>query len=265
MQTPEGSLPTSSFADRLVSVSVRDWLVLGIIELLSIFPAAISMRAGALYAAGRDGEGFSETAKLTLNRWKTLLQVSLLPWVCILGLTLPLLLVAAVSRIPSAGRAMAEVLGLLFSPLLLVIGMLAAGAMFAIPLALASVAIEKREDGFDALSRGYEYILRRPVQTVVYLVSSLLLMLLMGVIFTLISLAAMSVAGTVMSLIHDQVAMLTIWSMIFTTLPLAAVATTKTAMFGAMYLLLRYDANSQDIEHLETSESDRKKPTLPTL
>ncbi len=240
-------------------------MVLGMIELLSIFPAAISMRAGALYAAGRDGEGFGDTVGLTLNRWKTLLQVTVLPWVCIIGLALPLLLVAAVSRIPTVGRAIAELLGLLTSPLLLAIGLLAAGALFAIPLALASVAIEKRDDGFDALSRGYEYILRRPVQTVVYILSTLLLMTFIGALFTLISLAAMSVAATVMSLVNDQLATLSVWEMIFTTLPLAAIASTKTALFGAMYLLLRYDANSQDIEHLETSRSDRAKPSLPTL
>lgn len=265
LRSAEASLETSSLADQLVTISIRDWVILGIIELLSIFPAAISMRAGALYTAGRDGEGFGDTVKLTLNRWKTLLQVSLLPWVCILGLALPLLLVAAASRIPTVGRAIAESLGLLVSPLLLVIGILAAGAMFAIPLALASTAVEKRDDGFDALSRGYEYVLRRPVQTVVYFISSLLLMLLVGAIFTLISIAAISVAGTALSLVNDHLAMLSVWEMIFTTLPLAAVATTKTALFGAMYLLLRYDANSQEIEQIETSASDRKKPSLPTL
>ncbi len=225
-------LPTSSVAERLVSVSVRDWIVIGMIELLSIFPAAISMRAGALYAAGRDGEGFGDTAKLTLSRWKTLLQVSLLPWVCVIGLSLPLLLVAAVSRIPTVGRGIAEVLGLLASPMLLGIGLLAAGALFAIPLALASIAVEKRDDGFDALSRGYEYILRRPVQTMAYSISMLLLMILVGAIFTLVSLAALSVAGTVLSLVNDRLAMLSVWGMLFTTLPLAAIATTKTALIA---------------------------------
>ncbi len=43
---------------------------------------------------------------------ETLLQVTLLPWVCVIGLSLPLLLVAAFSRIPTVGRGIAEVLGL---------------------------------------------------------------------------------------------------------------------------------------------------------
>ncbi len=54
----------------------------------------------------------------------------------------------------------------------------------------------------------YEYILRRPVQTMAYSISMLLLMILVGAIFTLVSLAALSVAGTVMSLVNDRLAML---------------------------------------------------------
>ncbi len=255
----------SDIASRLSDFTAGQWAMLTVIELLSIFPAAVTMRAGALYAAGREGEGFTDTVRLTLARWKTLLQVTLLPWVCILGLSLPLFLPAVATRVPTVGRGIAELLGLLTSPLLILIGLLGTGALVAIPLALASVAVEKRDDGFDALSRGYEYFFRRPVQTVVYGFCSGLLMVLVGAIAILVSLAALGTARAVMSVASEPAEMLVIWEGLFTTLPLAALVTTKTALCGAMYLLLRYDANAQDIEQLAVSQVDRQKPAYPSL
>ena len=50
-------------------------------------------------------------------------------------------------------------------------GVLVFGANFAVPLGWAAMAVEREPDPLDALSRGYEYLYRRPLQLVMYLPS----------------------------------------------------------------------------------------------
>ena len=106
----------------------------------------------------------------------------------------------------------------------------------------------KRPDGIDSLSRGYEYLLRRPLHLIGYvLVAGVLLslakVLLDGVGWS--SVVVVSTVGTVFRpdtlFVQTSIAciLLVVWSWL---------VTLAFGLVGGIYLLLRYDANGQDVE-----------------
>lgn len=233
--------------------------------LIAMLPIALTMRAGALYAAGRDGETLTASLKLIGQSALTLLLVVILPAVCIVGLLVPVAAYALLAHVPGVGNGLTEILAIFVAPFAILIGLVAAGSTVAIPLAWASVAIEKRRDAFDALSRGYEYLYRRPVQTAVYLLLSAALAWLIGWMAKWVAFAAGIIIGRLFALVSGGEPLPIVLQVILANLSLATTMTTLWATFGAVYLLLRQDANQQEIEDIAVSEIDRRSSKLPTL
>jgi len=233
--------------------------------LIALLPATMTMRAGALYAAGRDDESITANAKWVTARLVTLLFVLILPSVCVLGLSVPLAALGLIDRLPRFGENVSELLSVFALPLVILIGLVAAGSVIAVPIGWAAVSIEKRNDAFDALSRGYEYLYRRPVQTIVYLlVCGLLTVLISGITYCVAS-AGELVASHVHSLVSGGKALPTLMQRLLTLFPFAAALCTFFSTFGAMYLLLRSDANQQEVEDVAVSAIDRRRNEMPTL
>jgi len=246
----------------LVSIGPPGWLM---IALIIAYPASMTMRAGALFSAGRDEESFIDNLKWTGARLITLFLVLALPSVCVLGLSVPLAVLGLFDRLPSMGDFVSELLALVFVPLSILIGLVMAGSIVAIPIGWASVSIEKRQDAFDALSRGYEYLYRRPVQTSIYLAVCILLAALVGSIAFGVSATGFVIARQVHSLSSGGENLPFMMSQLLFQLPIAAALCTFFSTFGAAYLLLRRDANHQEIEDVVVSEVDRRRNEMPTL
>lgn len=239
------------------------WMVVS--ALIAMIPIALTMRAGALYAAGRDSESLTANFKIVGRSAVTLLFVLLLPTACISGLLVPVAALAVLAHIPSIGLLLTEAFAVFVVPFAILIGLVAAGSVIAIPLAWASVTIEKRRDAFDALSRGYEYLYRRPIQTLLYLAISGGLAVLLGWIATAVAYAGAVIVGRLFALVSGDEPLPMVIRVVLSDLPLAVMMTTLWATLGAVYLLLRKDANQQEIEDIAVSEIDRRASALPTL
>jgi hypothetical protein len=122
-------------------------------------------RGGASLTAGRGLPSLVTAARALRQRWWMSYLVPLVPWVgaVLLGLGLWLLRLPNLALQPvwvSVGTGW--LLGLATLPL----GILCFGAAAAIPLGLVAMACEPDPDPIDSLSRGYEYLFRRPLSLV---------------------------------------------------------------------------------------------------
>lgn len=257
------------FANRLVFHSVRadgrDLVLILVAFVVGILPAAATMRSGAIYAAQRDAEPIMAGLRLVRSRAISMLLVLLLPMVCVLGLLAPVAALALADRVPGIGDAIAELLGALISPLVIVIGLIGAGSIVAIPLGWASLSIEKRNDPFDALSRGYEYLYRRPVQLAFYLVINVLTAQFLGWMANWVAYTADGLSSLVYRLGSGGESLPIAIRVVLAHLPLAVTMTAFFAVLGAVYLLLRKDANEQEIEEIVVSTIDQRTVDLPSL
>jgi len=235
------------------------------VVVVGMVPAAMTMRAGAIYAAGRDAEHSLVGLKVTSGRAVAMLLVLVLPLVCTLGLAVPVALLAMVDRIPTIGDWITEAVGLLIAPLVLLMGLVCAGAIIAIPLGWASLSIEKRVDPFDALSRGYEYLYRRPVQVALYLGTNIFIAMFLTWMAQWVAYASAVLGGTVYSLAAGGETLPLAIRVVLAHFPIAVWMTSFFAVLGGIYLLLRKDANDQEIEDIIVSVVDQRSAELPTL
>lgn len=228
------------------------------------WPAATLARAGACYAAGRE-QSFLQNAAVALRRLPWVGAIAAMPVVAVLGLSLAVLLVGALERLGRVGVWLSELMGLLVLPLVILLGLLAAGAFVAVPLAWAAVAVEKRSDAIDSLSRGYEYLYRRPVQLVLYSLCGYGLMLVVYLIAVAVSSAGLGLAVAAARIGAGGGAG-PIWLQgVIGHLPLAVAAAAIWGLTGAIYLLMRQSANQQEIEDIAVSPVDLRAAEMPTL
>ncbi len=215
---------------------------------------------GALLAAGRDlvgmMSGIRRSIRITPQAW----LVAIVPLICILlfgsiifalgwlfGLTPyapwlrgPLLIGVAVVAIPC--------------------GILGFGASVAVPLGWAALANEQDPDALDSLSRGYEYLYRRPLKVVWYAMLSIGILMVIVSIALAIARAGETIAITMLALANvseEQIGILHYF-------PVVVGLTLIWALVGAVYLLLRYDAGEQEVEDLWLP-APKPKPPLPQL
>ncbi len=266
---PETELPAMFLRERLQTWIAglplfNAWLV-PIAIIIALLPMTLTIRAGALYAAGRDGESFTAGFKIIWQRKLTLLLVLALPMLCVVGLSVPIAALALLDRIPGVGDALTEALAIFAVPFAVLIGLVAGGSMTAIPIGWASVTIEKREDAFDALSRGYEYLYRRPIQWMLYVSISIVLATIVGLIAQWVCLVSFNTCEYVYKFASGSESLPKLLCMVLVHLPTAVWMTTFFATWGAVYLLLRQDANQQEIEDLAVTEIDRRENSLPSL
>ena len=143
------------------------WLLCGLWMLLVwSFAGGAITRTAAVQLAADEKLGWSSTASYVLARWRSYFVAPLFPFLGVLLVTIPILVLGLLLRsgpttwiaglvwfLPLAG-------GLLASILLL-------GLLFGWPLMWATISSEGT-DSFDALSRSYAYTFQRPLQYLLY-------------------------------------------------------------------------------------------------
>ncbi|WP_417736857.1 hypothetical protein [Rosistilla oblonga] len=257
---------------RQLAVEQRDPLVFGLRLLQQfwlfavwILPAGFVMRAAALNVAGRERMSTPDALKLVLKRFPSFLSgVALTLGFMLLCLTYFLLL-GFVDRIPAVGTILATAGGLLGLPILFIAGILLFGSLLAFPLMWSSVVVEPYADGFDAASRGFEYIIQRPFRfaayvVMVWLLSIVIANLLSGIFSCGLALASSAFGLTAAADSHLPFAVQTIAQHV----PTAIAFNLFWAFSVGIYLLLRRDANHQDIEEVWEPPQPPAKP-LPDL
>lgn len=237
--------------------------------LLWLLPAAVVARAGACHVAGRP-QSFSLHVRTVASRWRTLLGLVAIPLVATLLLMGGMMLIGTLGRLSGGSASGAGVwLGtltvVLALPLAILSGLLVAGAIAALPLGMVAVAIEKQHDSFDSVSRGYEYVFRRPIQLAFYLVCSAGLLFVIGIAARAIAYAAMSCGQVSLAIGSGDEVLPRMLGPCLNTFSSAIVITAACGLIGAIYLLMRQAANDQEVEDIAVSPVDLREPELPVL
>lgn len=244
----------------------RWWPLVSAVGLITIgiLPAALAARAGACYAAGRT-QSFTENGRVTLTRWLRLFAILLTPLAITAGLSVVMLAGGAFGRIEGIGSWLIEAIAIVAIPTAILIGLIAGGAVVAVPLAIAAAVLEKQPDVLDSLSRGYEYLYRRPVYLLFYAICAAILVAIAWLLATLVAAAAMSIGGWGLRIGSGQANAPQGYQWLLVRLPLAVACTAAWGQIGAIYLLLRQAANDQEVEDIATSPIDTRSTDMPTL
>ncbi len=129
---------------------------------------------------------------------------------------------------------------------------------------LAAMVAEADPDPIDSLSRGYEYLFRRPLSlawyAVVLSINVYVFSWLLGGLGSSMSVAARWIGS---SWFADAI-MIQSAGDVVGLLVLAWLATLVLASLGGVYLLLRYDAGGQEVEDMWEPPKP-ESPTLPSL
>ncbi|MBN1909776.1 MAG: hypothetical protein JW818_08555 [Pirellulales bacterium] len=157
------------FSERATFQSLSYCLLTGLWVLLvwAVFGAAIT-RTAAVQLAVREQVSWGAMLGHVRARWKDYCGAPLIPLIAVLGITLLMLVAGLLLR---SGPTLW--LAAIAWPLMLVGGGVMAvvllGLMFGWPLMWATISSEGT-DAFDGLSRGYSYVLQRPLHYLFYVV-----------------------------------------------------------------------------------------------
>ena len=224
-------------------------------------PAALVLvRQGALLCAGRDLGGVVSVGRQAVRRSPAAWLVTLFPLLGVLVIGSIFLAAGWLERV--AGDLGWFELPVAIGLLLFAIpcGVIATGAIAAIPLGWSAIANERDPDPIDALSRGYEYLYRRPIQVALYALISLVPLLVIDGLSRAIAISAGYICR---GMIGDPASSLAIrMTGLLASFPQVVSLTLAWALVGGIYLLLREDAGGQEPEDLWQPE-DGGIGTLP--
>ena len=222
------------------------------------------LRQGALLTAGRDLVGLKQGMFNGVKLTPTALLLAAVSAVCVSLFALMILVAGWLGRLVEDIVVLEYVLALLIVLPALACGVLGFGAYVAVPLGWAALANERDPDVLDSLSRGYEYLYRRPLNVVLYALVSLVLLSVIAALASSIlqvaswvTMATLELAGTSGSFRVISLGVLAYY-------PLIVCLTQLWALIGGVYLLLRFDAGDQEVEDL-WQPAPRPKPALPEL
>lgn len=220
-------------------------------------------RGGAALTSGRSLPSARRTVRLTASRLGKSYLVPIVPVLCILTFLAATFLI----RVPSLFLDFAVIqffTGAIIGIVSIPIGILGFGALFAIPLGIVAMVCERDPDAIDSLSRGYEFLFRRPLSLAWYLVVSGVLVYaasyLLGGVGWASSLAVTTITSTVFP---DQIQLQAALGMIGLCV-VAWLVTLAFALLGGVYLMLRRDACGQEVEDLWEPQPAPSEP-LPSL
>lgn len=230
-----------------------------------MFPAGYIMRRTALKVSQREQMSSRETIALIWQRKASFLAAPTLTLGVAMLCLLCFLILGWVDRVPLIGSFIATVGAWIGIVLVFLCGLLLLGTMLTLPMMWASIMIEGHADGFDAASRGFEYISQRPFRWVAYLVMGTLMAIVAlnlisgvfatGLVFTRSAFSLGSGAENALP-----------WGVftLVSEIPLAIAFNLMWSINGVAYLLLRRDANHQDMEEVWEPPRPPAKP-LPEL
>ena len=257
-----------SFADQAVQIRVTGGILQLVFFVLFLWLVWIPViqtvcRGGAALTSGKSLPSAGSSLRLVVSRvWKSYL-VPMIPLMCVLTFAFFVFLI----RIPSLVlnvQWISMVTGWAIGIASIPIGILGFGALFAIPFGVAAMVNEPAPDPIDSLSRGYEYLFRRPLSLIWYFAVSVVLIFLSGYMFSGVGWATSLVVAAITSAARlDEVQR----ESAFVVIRLIVSAWQLTLAFGLLggvYLLLRRDACGQEAEDLWEPPKGPSEP-LPSL
>ena len=246
------------------------WWRVALLVVWAVFvwaPVAILLaRQGGSLTAGRAMVGFRTGISLAIRRSPAAWLSSLVPLGCVFAIALMIVLLGLLSRL-AVGVLWIEIVFALCTALVAIpCGILAFGANVAIPLSWAALANERQPDTLDSLSRGYEYLFRRPLQLVLYLLVALAILWVVKLVALGIALAAISVTTQTLEFCGTPPTTIEFSTRFLSHVPAIALITSLWSLIGGIYLLLRYDTGGQEVEDLwqPTPRPDSPLPEIPS-
>jgi hypothetical protein len=226
--------------------------------------AMLLARQGALLTAVRSlmalGPGVSLATRRAPSGW----LAALVPFLCVLPFVAILLVIGWCSTWFADIRSLRLIAANIGALIALPAGLLAFGSYVAIPISWAALINEQEADPLDALSRGYEYLFRRPVQLVFYALFSVVLLTIVGSLASAVAWSASEIATSTLWFAGASDALQRITSSILWRFPAVVVLTLMWSLVGGVYLLLRCDAGGQEVEDLWQPQA-AERPSLPEL
>ncbi len=212
--------------------------------------AMLVARQGALLTADRPMMEFSGGLRHAWTRSPQAWIAALVPIACAASLSLLTLLLGGIGHLIEGFDAIEIAIGWLAGIFAIPVGLLLFGALFAVPLAWSAIVNEAAPDPLDSLSRGYEYLYRRPLQLFFYLLISIALIALVGSIACGIATTASLASRDALDIVNAPDGLIAAADSIFRHIPIVAMLTVSWALIGGVYLLIRRDAGGQEIEDL---------------
>lgn len=222
-------------------------------------------RQGGLSFAGRPCSGLTEGLQFAGKRASHCLAIVAMVLVGIALIALYSTTCVFVAKVPAVGYYLSIAMQVLGIPLILVGGLLTVASCAAIPLGWAGVMLEEDGSCFDGISRGFEYVLRRPLTLLLYLTIAAI------VVFSLTSLASLACHAAGRLVLEgagwagqtDSKSMAVI-SAVLDNGPAVALLSQCWCLLGWIYLLMRRSANYQEIEDVWEPTRSAAEP-LPEL
>ncbi len=240
--------------------------LLGIVWSVFVWTPTVLLlaRQGGLLTAGRPLMPLSAALSLALSRTLAGWLAALVPLGCVSVFALLIMMIGWISGFVGDITWLNSLLAgvtLLFA---IPCGLLAFGANAAIPLSWAALSNERDPDAMDSLSRGYEYLFRRPLHLVAYLLVSAIIASVISMLAFGITKTAIQINSQLLNYAHAAEGMVVKSSNLLEHLPVVVLLTATWSLLGGVYLLLRYDAGGQEVEDLWQADA-RPEPPLPSI
>ena len=124
---------------------------------------------------------------------------------------------------------------------------------------------ESDPDPIDSLSRGYEYLFRRPMQLIWYGVVSVILCVVAGRMIDGVGLMTLLIIRSIALAFSPDATLIGAATATLALLMFSWKSSLALALLGGSYLLLRRDANGQDVEDFwqPVQAAEESLPQLP--
>lgn len=266
---PASSSDLELIGDTLLELASRDgsaWTAFYLVAAFLLWTPILQIvaRAGAALTVGKNLPAQAVGRKIM---WSRLWQSYLIPVVPI-GCMLMFAVVVWLARVPGLivdNEALQKLIGWIIGIGAIPIGVLGFGALFAIPVGLIAMVVEPDPDPIDSLSRGYEYLYRRPLSMMWYLAVAGLLIYLAGLLLGGVAWASCLAVTAIASVLSpDAIELQSAFDAIETILIAWKIAF-SFGLLGGVYLLLRHDAGGQEVEDFWTPNqpAGESLPELP--
>ena len=210
----------------------------------------ILTRQGARLTAGLEMESLTTLARRSITRTPIAWLIPLVPIACATVLALPAFGLAWCLRVSESIWVIQLFLGVLLVLGMMPVGLLLFGSLFASPLGYAAIANEENPDSLDALSRGYESLLRRPLHLFGNLMVAVVLMIIVWAITSGAAHFAIEVAAFIMGTVGVSKKTICLMEAMIQWVPQVVNLTLCWALVGGIYLLLREATCQQHVEDL---------------
>lgn len=259
-----------TFLQGLVSTSVfqqQTWYDAGKIfwSLLVWTPIALFLtRQGALLTAGRTLAATQVTLKYSMRRAVAGWLAAIVPFACVGVFAAVVGCLAWVGHFFAGNDAVEFLIAITVMLIAIPAGILAFGAQVSVPLGWAALANEPDPDALDSLSRGYEYLFRRPLQLVLYCFIAFVILVIVGTLAVAIADSASHVCEAMFRVVggSKDTSRKVRWLLMH--FANVVVLTQLWCLVGGIYLLLRQDAGGQEVEDI-WRPTPPTEPSLPEL